>query len=278
MALEEGLPPNEIEALKSFVASSRTDQKRADALLLLGALKECLSAASPPPAVAYSFQHTDTWDRLVDWAETQPSITALSQAQSVDLIAAEVRLSGAEGHAHLATALARAAAGTIARHLGVPGQEGRAASLDRRLRAEHNAREAGSFEEWLQRQDLTSLSYAALVDREAEMEWLRFRFRHEIDAHLVDALRVSGDYGRLAERARQKETVLAARGLSEPSLGDADLTAQALLEWYFEHRLGQSVPAHLESYLAKVGLPDIAALQREALRELLYARLSASAT
>lgn len=277
-AREEGLRFDDLDRLEAFVATRRVDQKRADALLLLDEMNRCVSTGSSARDATYTFEHTDTWDRLVAWAEVQPALGEGPSGTPASLVAAEVRLLGHGGQVVLAAAVARAAAGSLARHSGAPGRQARAALTDRRLRAEHGGRDERGFEGWLERQGMTASEYVSLVDRETDMEWLRMRFRHEIDAHVLDELRLTTDFSRLAARAREKEALLATRGLGEPSLGDAGIDAPELLRWYFENCLRRPAPSNLESHLTKVGLPDVGALQREALREYLYARLSESKT
>jgi hypothetical protein len=278
LALERGLPSAEIGALKAFVATQKVDQKRIDGLQLLAVVRECVAAGAAPKSVAYSFQHTETWDQLVGWAETQPPIHAQGPTPPATLVAAEVRLSGAEGRTPLAMAHARAASAALASRSQPPEREARIAMTDRRWRAErHGGGGNGcppSFDGWLDEQGLTPRSYRALLERQVDLDWARQLGRHEVDRHVVDAVRLDGSYAALAKRAREKEALLASRGLSDPSLVDAGLDAQGLATWYFEQRLGTRIPQDLESHLAEVGFPDMAAFHREALRELLFARLS----
>jgi hypothetical protein len=289
-ALEEGAPAPEIEALRGFLGSGRVDQKRADALALLEAVRACRQAGAAPPPPAFSFAHTEAWDQVVDWAETQPPLAPQLQAVSAELLAAEVRLLGHGGRAALAGGLNRVAAGALARRTGLADHAARALAADRGLRAAAGAAgtvgavgaEGGGspeaaaaeqrFEVWLAEQGLTRESYGAFVDRQAELAWLQERYRDELDRRVVDELRATGDYARLARRAWHKQRLLAEGGLESPRLADVGLDAPALLAWYFEQRLGRPAPADLGGYLAEVGLADREALEREALRELIYSR------
>ena len=55
------------------------------------------------------------------------------------------------------------------------------------------------------------------------------------------------------------------------------MTEAELLSWYFEERLGRSVPADAAAYARQLGLPDRGALVRTLLGEYCYLRLVESA-
>jgi hypothetical protein len=213
---------------------------------------------------------------VLDWAETQPPFDSGSAAVSSDLLAAEVRLMGQRGRALLAEGMNRVAAGILARRAGIADREERSSAVDRSVRRASDAGGGdGRFERWLAVRGLTQASYTGFVDRNVDVGWLRERYRDEVDRHVVDELRLTDEYAVLSERARKKQALLAAQGLENPTLEDAGVDATRLLSWYFENRLGCPVPIDLDGYLARVGIVDRAALEREALRELVYARRSA---
>jgi hypothetical protein len=282
-AVERGMH-EDLTALRPFLISNRVDQKRADAVALLDAVRDCCGEAQAPKASAFSFVHTETWDQVVDWAETQPPFGPQSDKVPADLLAAEVRLSGPHGRALLAGGWNRIAAEILARRNGIAHHQELATAIDRGLRDafeamtdESGAEKIDGFEPWLEERGLTPESYRNFVERQADLTWLRERYRDEVDRHVVDELRLTGDYGRLSRRATHKQNVLAARGLDDPTLDDAGLDAPALLSWYFEKRIGRPLPSDLPAFLAEIGVRDTRALEREALRELLYSRLSTRA-
>ena len=65
-AREQGLEAGAGEALGGFVRSHRVDQKREDALRLLGVMRERFSGEVAPKTVRYHFSHTDAWQALRD--------------------------------------------------------------------------------------------------------------------------------------------------------------------------------------------------------------------
>jgi hypothetical protein len=279
-AREEGLPASALEALQAFVRTNRVDQKRADGLAMLQALRECCERGEPPPPVKFSFAHTEAWDQVVDWAETQPPLTH-NDALPADLLAAEVRLSGLDGRGVLAAGMNRAAAGALARRRGVTIAQAKLEALDEahRKTLSHNGDDTGGplrLERWLMEHGLTRDGYRAFLERQAHFESLRERFHDEVDRHVVDELRVNGTYSSVSRRALDKQHLLAKHGLDEPTLKDAGISAEEVLSWYFNKALACPVPKNLEAFMREIGLADVASLQREALRELIYQRLSAS--
>jgi hypothetical protein len=232
-ALEEGVDAGAVEALRAFVASHRVDQKRDDARALLKDLRVCMNEGRPAAPATFHFAHTEAWDQVLDWSETQPPLGPTSDGVGTELLTSEVRLLGARGRAILADALNRLVAGVLARRAGV---------------------------------------------KQGELDWLRARYRDDLDRHVADAARSTGDYTALVERARRKQDLLARRGLENATLAEAGVGERELMAWYFEQRLGAPVPADVDGYITETGLADRRALEREALRELLYTRRSEDGT
>lgn len=101
-------------------------------------------------------------------------------------------------------------------------------------------------------------------------------FEPDVLRHLADHLRLTGDYGSLLERARDKERVLAEAGLSVPRPEDAGITEDMLWRWYFEERQGRLVPESLHRAAREGGFADVDTMRRAALRELCYVLEKAS--
>ena len=269
------------DALRAFVREYRVDQKRADARAMLRAMRECCEAGVPPEPPSFSFAHTEAWDDVVQWAEAQPSLGASTEVISSDLLAAEVRLLGDAGRRYVAAALARAAAGALARRARILDRPRRADALDSRVRQALGAGPHGEpaderLERWRAERGLSGLGYAAFLDRGAELGWLQEHYRYDLERHVADELCLGDDYARLATRARRKQAILAELGLEEPTLADAGIDQPTLFVWYFETVLRRAAPVDLDAHLAEAGLPDRPALEREALREWLFRKRDAS--
>lgn len=153
-------------------------------------------------------------------------------------VAAEVRLAGAEGRGLIDAATSRAAAAELARVHGMRG----------------------------------------VIERGDELQWMRSRLVGQVERRLVDELAARGEAERFARRARHKQETLARHGLDEPTLEDARLTSEELVAWYLS-RLGVSPEAGaVEGVALRLGLSSRATLEREALREILYTRLSVTSS
>jgi hypothetical protein len=72
-AAEEGLPPGHLEALRAFLPKGRVDQKRLDALALLGVMRERFAGGAEPKRVRYHFEPTDAWEHIRERAERRAS-------------------------------------------------------------------------------------------------------------------------------------------------------------------------------------------------------------
>jgi hypothetical protein len=275
-AEDAGVPKTELRALSSFVATNRVDQKREDALLMLRAIRDCCAIGEPPEPPTFCFQHTEAWDQVVEWAEFQPPISGPPGGVNAESVAAEVRLAGEAGRAALANGFNRAVAEVLARRHRVAIDKREVAKLDRSIRqtvARLGDSDADAFAHWLTSHGLTQHSYWDLLERQAHVNWMRARYREEHHRFVIDEIRYAGQYARFAHRAEHKAQLLAEHGLETPSLEDVGLTQSGLLSWYFEKQPGGRAPANIDEFLVEAGLADVAALEREALRELLYTRL-----
>jgi hypothetical protein len=92
-----------------------------------------------------------------------------------------------------------------------------------------------------------------------------------LNSFLLDALRLNGDYPRLAERAWHKQEALAAAGHADAR--PTGVASAALRIWFFEQRLGRAVPDDMADFSARVGFADASAFDRALNRERLFLSL-----
>ena len=64
-AVRTGIPDRVCEALQAWLPDNKVDQKRADALQMLGLMADKTPSISSPKRVDYRFAHTTTWESLV---------------------------------------------------------------------------------------------------------------------------------------------------------------------------------------------------------------------
>jgi hypothetical protein len=260
LAVEHGLPIAELDALRAWLATGFVNQKRADALAMLAAMRDFLAGEPKPAQVEYVFQASAMWNRAaVDFEPPGPEPEALLD---------ELRLDGlAYIEARRAGLLRMAALRECERQGLAPGDEARRRAADT-LRRRLGLFGGGTLERWLADSDLTPGAFARLVDEEAKLEQLEALGRLRAEAHLLDDLRVRGEYSRYAARARAKQRTLAAAGLGEGDLDER--TKFDVTVWYFEKRLGLPVPDDITQHAAAVGFSDTASFYRALWREWVH--------
>lgn len=257
---QQGLPMTELDALRGWLATGSVNQKRADALAMLTAMRDFLAGDPEPARVDYVFETSAMWNRAAaDFEPPGPESEALLD---------ELRLDGAACiEARRAGVLRMAALRECERQGLAPGDEAKrqaAATLRRRL----GLFGGGTFERWLADSNLTPVAFARLVAEEAQLEQLETLGRLRAEAHLLDDLRVRGEYSRYAARARAKQRTLAAMGLEDDQLDER--TKLQVTLWYFEKRLGLPVPDDIAKHAADIGFPDTGSFYRALWREWLH--------
>ncbi|WNG37766.1 hypothetical protein F0U61_31820 [Archangium violaceum] len=267
-AAREGVPSRELEALRTWLPRGRVDQKRRDALALLRTLRARLDEGLAPKQVRYHFEHTDAWEEVRRRASRLPLGGTEGGEVVPEALLDELRLRGGFAGAHRA-ALARALAVEQASRLGRSVDEVELQRTAERFRVEHGLLSAEDFARWRETQRVEDLE--RFLEDESHVRWVETLFATDGLRHLPDHLRATGEYGSLLERARDKERVLAARGLEQPLLADAGVTEAELWRWFFEQRLGRPVPGSLEQYARDNGFANVDVLRRAVLRERCYA-------
>ena len=259
-----GVAAPDLAALSDWLPQGRVDQKRLDALEMLAAMRAA-PAAGEPASPAFHFEWTSLWDAFV--ARSDASAPTLPPKDR--LILDELRLQGPAAYREVeAKALLRMfAAHGAARPNKVSRGEARATL--KRLREQFGLYARADLDRWMTANDLDASALEALIDDEAAIEVLRARAGRAIEARLIDELRLSGAYPRLADRALRKEAAVAA--LAEPDSGaPADLRTPALRLWYFENQLRRAAPDNIAEYAARVGFADVSALDAAIFREWLF--------
>ena len=261
-----GVGESELAALGDWLPEGRVDQKRLDALEMLAAM-QAAAAAGEPASSAYHFEWTSLWDAFVARSE----MSASAPSAKGQLVLDELRLQGPEAYRQVeAKALMRmVAASGAARPNKVSRDDARAAL--KRLREQFGLYARADLDRWMAANDLDASALEALIDEEAAVEALRARAGRSIEARLIDELRLSGAYPRLAGRALKKEAAVAA--FEQPDSGaPAGLRGPALRLWYFENRLRRPAPDDVAEYAVRIGFADPPALDAAVYREWLYLR------
>jgi len=239
LALERGraagLPEVELAALERWLASGRVNQKRADAMAMLEAMRDFVAGSPPPARAGFAFERTTLWER---------SVTALQRAAVHDPVEAavldELRLDAAR-HQALRGEAFRSFMGTDEAEVdGIPA----AGESERRI--ERAARREAAHR-------LRAQVPTALVERK-----------------LLALLRETGSFERLRLRAERKQAALA----TLPQLPDiehfSELQLLELRDWYFSNVVGADMPDDLGQWLRESGHADLTRFHRSIFVEYLY--------
>jgi hypothetical protein len=270
-ATEINLPRNELELLGCWLQTGQVDQKREDALAMLRLIRARLETGLGPKRVSYSFEYTANWEIARRRAGSlQVESSAPGSAILLENLLDEVRLE-AEAYAGVRRAvLLRFLALAEAWRQGIAPTETVLRNVAERFHSEAGAADRQAFERWLAQNDLSSTEFSELIADQARVERVQELAGIEAEALVADHLRSVGDYTRFATRACDKRRILEAEGLRHPGFLDAGLTKDELLRWYFEERLGRSVPTHVAHYCRLNGFSDESSFLRALIRERCY--------
>lgn len=270
-AASEGLPARELDALRVWLPGGRIDRKRQDALAMLRHMRDELTARPQPKRVTYSLEFTDMCHEAWTLAgELHPDAGAGAQWIALDALLDELRLD--------ADAWTRARQGALARFLALDAAQRQRAAVSpeavrettEMFRRQRDLLRPSDVERWATGQHLGPADFARLMEEEAQIRWAETGTEREVKRILPDHLRLAGEYGRLMDRARDKQRVLESRGLLNPGIADVGLTEEALMRWYFETHLGRPVPQDIAAHLRRAGFSNEAAFRLAVLREYCY--------
>lgn len=268
---ERGLS-EQLDALRRWLPTGQVDQKRQDALVMLRAMNVLLKSGPPPKCVQYSFEYTANWEIAQSRAGSlQIDSRGRGETILMDRLLDELRL---EGDAYVRTheaALQRFLMLEEAARQGIIPTPEMVGAAAQNFRREKGIGDRERFQLWLVENHISHDDFLELMKDEASLDWVRNSAEIDTAALMPDHLRVTGQYARLASRAREKQHMMESEGVEYPNLLDAGLTEDELLRWYFEGRLGHTVPADLALYCRLAGFADESSFERAILREYCYA-------
>ncbi len=254
---EAGIEAASLKALAAWLPEGRIDRKREDARALLAVLRDPPS----PPAPAWHFEWTGIFARIAGAGGEVEETPSEEEAAVLD----ELRLDpDLYERLRPRALLARPEAGG-----GAPDAAARARARARLLeRLDLPDRRAR--ERWMAANGLDAAGFEALVEREARLEGLPPPAPRE----LLAELRLEGAYSRLRARARRKREALEARGLWNGTPERAGIAPAFLWLWYFERRLGRTVPEDLEGWARHHGFAGTEDFARALLNERSYSGMN----
>jgi hypothetical protein len=273
-AAECGQSEAELARLRQWLPQGRVSQKREDALAMLRLMRLRIAEGLERRTVAYSFEHTSMWEAASRQSgELRIDFSADSSVVRPQSILDELRFEHGNYEHHNLLALERFFALREADRLNITISKQRRRRTEIAFRRHRGLLKAAQLRRWMDENDLNRQEFDALMSDEARVSWVRDQAQCGAVSCLLEELRLSGDYLRLAARAMEKQRLLESFGLKNPRLKDAKLTEHELLRWYFRQILRRQWPNNMTAYQRRLGFGNRDGFRRALLKEYLYRRL-----
>ena len=254
----------ELEALRRWLPAERIDQQAADAVAMLREMRTFLAADPAPQEVSWSMADTAMWEVAKRRADTPSRDGAAGSRPMLEPILDEIRLLGPEAfESACCRSLLRVFAADFAQREGMAIDQDRLDDAVAEFRTSRDLGQDIELTRFLADSDLSADDFERLVVSEEMVRWACGQAEWDAFGHLLDDLRLKGEYAQLVARARAK---LDDDGRPGPAADE-----QAALEWYFAQRRGTAVPDDLAGYARSCGFADEQAFQTAVRREYQYA-------
>jgi hypothetical protein len=256
-----GLDALEMAGLEAWLPGGMVDQKRLDAVEMLEAIEASLSRKTSNEPT-FRFEWTRLFDDLVARSASSDGLPHLVEA-ALD----ELRLEGPSAYRRVEDgALLRLVANRgLDRPAPLSDAALSAALVETRSRLRLFSR--ADLLAWMSANALDEAALRRLVEDEACLAELRRLSGPSLEPGLVDEMRMSGLYERLAARALNKEQVLARAEPGRVPADSPELSALKARHWYFEKRLRIEFPEDLAGFASSLGYRDLHAFDRAIQRE-----------
>jgi hypothetical protein len=263
------VPAAECAALARWLPQGRINVKQDDARLMLRTMRERFARGCAPREVSFELERTALWDDLTREAgDLRIGDDRAGEMAPLDDLLTELQLER-DGYARAAdSATARLLAIEEARRHHLEIDEDALYHTIVEFRREHQLLEPEELERWMRDNALGQADFVQLMGELAAQQWTATLIRAAVRASLPQHLRLTGDYVRLQERARDKRCTLAARGLLD--LEPEGRKVERILHWYFVEQLGFDGVPELRAYAERAGFADDAALRRAIQGEYYY--------
>jgi hypothetical protein len=221
------------DTVRRWIGTHRVWRKRLDAIAMLEAMRDLLAEDPPPLQPSFRFERALVWEQFVA-EEDAPHGAEAS-------VLAELRLDPVAWRAAQRAALGR---------LRAP-QPADPAVMRRQL--ERFRRERGlwrrtELDAWLAANALDAAGLERLLRLEASLDSAAISRGATLQAAMLDHLRLTGGFAVLLRAVTAKQAVIA-DGPPPPS----EPHREAVLDWYFEQRLGVMRPVSLADFLLEAG-------------------------
>jgi hypothetical protein len=252
-AEREAVQPQAVAVLRAWLPTGAIDQKREDALALIDEIGRFLATDPPPMQPEFAFEYTEMWANA-PWLDRGAGASATSHNGDTESnVLDELRLMGPHYFDVRDRALLLVLADGDAAAPDAPLRKQVLMEVDAFRRA-HGLMRQESLAAWLESAGIDMAQFERMMADKAQTRKAALLNAERLQPRIVDQLRLSGDYQRLATRGQDKRNRLNGRKLSKAP-------RHVLLERHFE-RLQCSVPGDIDSYSVDLGLPDSDALLR----------------
>jgi len=195
----------ELEAIRRWLPAGRVDQQAADAVAMLREMRTFLAADPAPQQVSWSMADTAMWEVAKHRADTLPGDGAAGRRLMLEPILDEIRLLGPEAfEVACCRSLLRVFAADFARRGGVTIDRERLDDAVAEFRTNRNLEQDAELTRFLADNELSAEDFERLVVADEMVRWACGQADLDAFGHLLDDLRLRGEYAALVTRARAK--------------------------------------------------------------------------
>ncbi|OED43152.1 hypothetical protein AB833_04410 [Chromatiales bacterium (ex Bugula neritina AB1)] len=236
-----------LTTLVNWLTQHRVDLKKQDALQLLRTMKSHQTAQTPVPASPFHFEWTHVWEAAYQEYGTPRTDKSIPPDSDSSIVLDELRLNPDRYQNYRDRALLNWLASN---RVTIDPAEGSAKEALKQFRLVNSLSTREQLVNHMAAVDLTENNLIALLKEVARVNQLR-QHAGDLQAGIIDQLKLQGDYLNLLDRAARKKQALQAAGLSA---GSADALTPTVLSWYFREKLGVAVPRNINEHLISIDL------------------------
>jgi hypothetical protein len=232
-----------LSTFRAWLRINAVHRKRLDALELLRTMAAFLHKDPKPFQPTFHMERALVWERFV---------CQVDEPSGMDkLILHELRL-----EPRLLRDIKHAALGLLSalRGANVEPEDMPVQAAWNRFREDRALWLRSDLDRWLADSDMNPAALDRLMRQEAILDAIGSQGHQGLTRAMLDHLRLSGQYQRLANRVRAKARILGDSSVARAVPEGPDLAAA--LAWYFEQRLGQPIPHKVEIYARMAGWSD----------------------
>lgn len=254
--------PSQARAANLWLQQNRVDLKKQDARCLLDIMQQDCMAGKEAPQTEFHFEWTVVWEAA--FAKNKQRLAEKAALSENDRKVLDQLLLDPERHERyrdksLLIWILFNPTETINSDSALK------AALNQ-FRAHNRLASRHQLMDYMARAELSEEKLITLMHGASSLKKCRQSVA-ELQAGIMDQLKLDGQYFKLLEVADVKIATLAAAGHESAQTG---LLPPQLIAWYFVEKLGGAIPLQLDIYLAEAGFDDADHFHRVIAAEYLY--------